>query len=747
LVYPFVPSDGATDVIYLGVVLSCVAAMIVGINVNDPAHRLPWILMAVGQFAWFVGEATFIYRDDVLGIDPSPSVADVAYLLAYPLLAAGIGVLIPRSRRVRDSVSLIDGAVVTVSLGVLLWVVAAGPVLRDDSMPWLDRAVAIVYPVGDILLLGMLVRLMFSPGARTAAFRLICAAVVPLIVADAIYANESILPDHPVVADMLWMTSYVLWGTAALHPTMRTLTDAPLDGPPPGLVRRPMVLGASALLLPAILSVEMSLDVTLDMWAVIAGSILIVILVATRLAIDFSQIRTATEQRERLEADLFRAASHDSLTGLANRAYVLQLVQSALDRGRLVGTATGLLFVDLDGFKAVNDAIGHRGGDAVLRATAQRLRDSAGPATHVGRLAGDEFVVLVEGQISQTGVIELGAKVLEALRAPHVVDGREVVVDASIGVTISMDGGTDVSDFLQEADVASHRAKIAGRGRLEVFDTALRAELERRADIELALAAAMRNGQLTLDYQPVVALQSGVIDAYEALLRWDRPGAGQVAPDDFIPIAEMSDLIIHIDNWVLEGATRQLAQWIEDDPVECGDLVVAVNISGRHLADPRIVQDVERALRGANLPAHRLALEVTETVLVDVPTASLRLEALRTMGVSISIDDFGTGYTSIGQLQTLPADTLKIDRSFVTSLAPGSREIITLMVNAAHACGLLVIAEGVESAEDVDLLRDLACDSAQGFYIARPAPSTSVARSTPVTDSTDRPHLRPVRDS
>jgi EAL domain-containing protein (putative c-di-GMP-specific phosphodiesterase class I) len=273
-----------------------------------------------------------------------------------------------------------------------------------------------------------------------------------------------------------------------------------------------------------------------------------------------------------------------------------------------------------------------------------------------------------------------------------------------------------------DADTAAYRAKRNGRGRVEIFDEDLRLQLAARAELEAALTAGLENGELRLHYQPVVDVPTDRVMGYEALVRWQRPGFGLVPPDEFVPVAEASSLICDLDRWVLHEATRQLAEWRRTDPVGPGEPepTMAVNISGRHLTERRVVQDVSEALAASGLPASLLILEVTETVLVDTPSAFANLAALRELGASIAIDDFGTGYTSIGQLRHMPVDTLKIDRSFIASSDPGHRELVALIISAAHTFGLTVVAEGVEQPDQLERLRADACDSAQGYLLYRP---------------------------
>ncbi|MCO7220803.1 bifunctional diguanylate cyclase/phosphodiesterase [Klenkia sp. PcliD-1-E] len=432
------------------------------------------------------------------------------------------------------------------------------------------------------------------------------------------------------------------------------------------------------------------------------------------------QIVSSVRQREELQSALAHQAAHDPLTDLPNRAQALALTAAALNRGRRSGEKTGLLFVDLDGFKAVNDGYGHACGDEVLREVARRLHGQLRGGDVVCRLGGDEFVVLVEPVELESDLVDLADRLIATVSAPMAAAGARVSVGASIGIAVSRDAAVDADALLAEADTAAYRAKAHGRGRAEVFDDALRAQLSAQADLERAIASGLEAGQFEVHYQPVMDVGSAAIAGYEALVRWNRPGRGLVPPDEFIPVAEASRLVCDLDRWVLGTATRQLAAWRAAAGGAADHVTMAVNLSGRHLTDRRVVDDVSAALAAAGLPAERLVLEVTETVLVDDPSAIEHLTALRALGVSIAIDDFGTGYTSIGQLRSLPVDTLKIDRSFVASTEPGHDQLVALMIKAAHTFGLTVVAEGVEEVDHVLRLQDERCDHAQGWWFGRP---------------------------
>ncbi|MDR7087420.1 diguanylate cyclase (GGDEF)-like protein [Aeromicrobium panaciterrae] len=726
IAYPAMPAGVPQDAFYVAVGASCVAAIMVGVRLRRPSRRLPWLLMAGGQLSWVSADVLYSWYEAAGRADLFPTPADGLYIAAYPLLGAGLAVLIRLRRRGPDPAGLIDSVIVTVSFGLLSWVLVAESLINGTDAPWIDRLVAVAYPAGDILLLALLALLITTAGARTAAFRFLTGAVLLQILADSVFAATELSGGYNEALDLLWLASYVLWGAAALHPSMTQLGDSTTQEPQPLSPRRVIALTAAVLVAPLTLAAQLAVGDPGDAWAVVVCSTALFLLVVARMSLAIREVVATASQRDQLQGVLSHEVAHDSLTGLANRASVLAQVEAALHRGQRAGTLSALLFIDLDRFKAVNDKFGHRAGDEVLRETARRMRQCARDGDTVGRLGGDEFAVLLELLSSESEAIDLADRIVEALAVPFDVGGINITVGASVGIAYSMDAGTKAAQLLHEADVASHRAREAGRGRSHVFGDALRRELSEQNAIETALGAALANGEFVLYYQPVVAVETGDVEGYEALIRWPRPGLGLQQPDTFIPVAEKSDLICDIDRWGLREATRQLAQWSEDEPERYADLTVAVNISGRHLADVGIISDVTGALASSGLAAHRLVLEITESVLIDVPAATAHLVALREMGISISIDDFGTGYTSIAQLQQLPVDTLKIDRQFVTSTVAGARDLLMLMVNAAHSCGLSVVAEGVETDDQLEALRALSVDSVQGFLLARPQPADVV---------------------
>jgi diguanylate cyclase (GGDEF)-like protein/PAS domain S-box-containing protein len=429
---------------------------------------------------------------------------------------------------------------------------------------------------------------------------------------------------------------------------------------------------------------------------------------------------TDITERRAIGERLAHEATHDPLTELANRTLVLNRLSAALLRPERASMTT-VLFIDLDKFKVINDSLGHGVGDKVLRIAGERLRRGVRQGDVVGRLGGDEFVVVSVDITEASEVRALAGHLREYLTEPIVINGRHLHIDASIGIVMAgPDDDRVAEDLLRDADVAMYQAKTRGRGRYEFFDVELRMRMQRRLSLEQDLRDALQNGQLWTAYQPIIDLESGHMVAVEALLRWNHPVHGSISPVEFIPLAEESDLINLIGAHMLRTTTRELT----DRRAKHGlDLHLKVNLSVRQLDDPRLVPAVQDALDMTGLPASALCLEVTESALMRDQAAAIEvLTELRGLGVGLAIDDFGTGYSSLAQLQRLTLDTLKIDRSFITPLGESkdAEAIVNSIIVMAHAVDLVVVAEGVETARQLEILKQLNCDQAQGFYLGRP---------------------------
>jgi diguanylate cyclase (GGDEF)-like protein/PAS domain S-box-containing protein len=426
--------------------------------------------------------------------------------------------------------------------------------------------------------------------------------------------------------------------------------------------------------------------------------------------------------RKKAERELAHQAFHDALTGLPNRALFTDRVEQALRRDRRSRLDPAVIYLDLDGFKAVNDSLGREAGDLLLCAISERLLNAVREGDAVTRLGADEFAVLIEQSSRPLDEAEeVARRVLQALEVPVHVESQLVTVSASVGIAVADDDST-ASSLLRDADVAMYRAKASGKGRSVVYEPAMRDAAIERLRLETDLVHALVTNQFQLDYQPVVSLTTDRVIGFEALLRWLHPELGIVSPDKFISIAEDTGLIVPIGRWVLDEACRQVAQWRRALP-GCGDISMAVNVSGRQLASANLVQHVAQSLHASGLAPAALVLELTESVLVDdADLAARRLHELCRLGVRLAVDDFGTGYSSLSYLRQFPFDILKIDRSFVATItdADAIPAIVRGLLELGRTLGLETVAEGVEDCVQRDALRTHGCDLAQGFLFARP---------------------------
>jgi diguanylate cyclase (GGDEF)-like protein/PAS domain S-box-containing protein len=422
--------------------------------------------------------------------------------------------------------------------------------------------------------------------------------------------------------------------------------------------------------------------------------------------------------RKRLEEELAHQAFHDSLTGLANQLLFRDRVDHALSRASRREETLAVLFVDLDNFKTVNDSLGHPAGDSLLLAVAERLRACLRTVDTAARMGGDEFAILLEDNPDEAAAVEIADRILEALRQPFSLLGKEVFITASIGMAFSECGRDPTDVLLRNADLAMYRAKGSGRNRQEVFEPSMHSAVVERLDLEADLRRAVERREFVLQYQPIVDVTTHAITGVEALVRWEHPERGRLGPDAFIAVAEETGLINQIGLYVLQEAVAQAEQWRRDHPAHKG-LVLSVNLSPRQLAEPRLVQWVSDVIEAAGCDPATLVLEITESATVR-REASHQLLALKRLGLLLAIDDFGTGYSSLSYLQRLPIDVLKIDRSFISGAAPDAATLPRAIVELAKALRLKTIAEGVETAEQGARLAEWGCDQAQGFYYHRP---------------------------
>jgi diguanylate cyclase (GGDEF)-like protein len=429
--------------------------------------------------------------------------------------------------------------------------------------------------------------------------------------------------------------------------------------------------------------------------------------------------------------DHFRhAAFHDSLTGLPNRGMFTELLKAEIESSkRRDDHLFAVLFLDLDRFKNINDSLGHTHGDLLLVAFAERLERTLRPVDTLARFGGDEFAILLSGIDDTTDAVRVAERIHEELSEPFVLDRNSAFATASIGIALSSSGYDRPEDILRDADTAMYRAKENGKARYEMFDHAMHARAVSRLQLESDLRQAVENKEFCVNYQPIIALETGRLSGFEALVRWNHPRRGMISPADFVPVAEETGLIVPIGQWVLEEACAKVREWQVVSPTH-RSLSLSVNLSARQVSQPNLLERIQHALKQSKLNPHHLKLEITESVVMEnAEAAALMFKQLRSLGVQLSIDDFGTGYSSLSYLHRFPLNYLKIDRSFVMRMTTDNDNAIVRTISTlARNLGMEVIAEGIETEEQHRELKALGCEYGQGYLFSRPVDHEGVLR-------------------
>ncbi len=717
--YYLVPAGTATSGVYYDVLgFLAGVAMLAGVRLFRPARPAMWYWFAGGQFMSVVGDVIYGYYVYALEQEPFPSYADVFYLAAYPMLVFGL-VLLVRERSRSDAAHLVDAAIVATGLGLAFWVFVLQPILTGSAASLLERAVSAAYPVADVLVLAMLARLYTGSSRRSPSTRLLGLGGILLLIADVGFSLMTLYWEADTrPLDAFFLLSYVFWAAAALHPSMAAGRDEPVTADHTPVSRRRLAfLTVCSLLAPALLFLPSVGANEVNRTAVAISAVVLFLLVIVRMAGFMTKV-------QRQSAELGRLAMRDDLTGLANRRRFELALRDALDGGR-----PQVALLGLNGFKNVNDELGRPIGDRVLGLLAERIVRAAPAGALVARIGGDEFAVLLadaDAGTAQSTAVELAG----ALRAPVQAGGHELLV--GVGVGLAGGAGADPVELMRQAEAAMYAAKQTG----EPYRRWTPA-LDDRAGEHARLGAEMRTGldtgQFRVVYQPIVAMPAGRVAAVEALVRWEHPERGLISPAHFVPVAERNGLIVELGEWILRTSCDRLAAW----RAELGDAApdrVSVNVSARQLARPGFAGTVAAALAGSGLPAECLAVEVTETAVFEGGQAVATLHELRALGVWIALDDFGTGHSSLGLLQTVPVDILKVDKSFVDRITEAGRHavIAEALIQVSSGLGLTAVAEGVETAEQAAALQALGYRFLQGYHFGRPVadPDFDLVRAT-----------------
>lgn len=717
------PAGPVRDSVIVAAGVCAVVAILVGVRRHRPVRRGPWYLMAAGVALWAGGDAAWAFLVHVAGVEPFPSVADVLYLLAYPLLAAALLMLGRRRGAPWNASAMLDALIVATIAGLVLWVAYIVPTWTDPEGSLLARLVGIAYPVADVMLVSQLVHLGGVRRGRTGPIRLLALAFVVMLVADVLFqasAYSVALEDHIGLLDPLWTMIYVLWGAVAIHPSMAAVGDAPSEVETPLTIRRVLWLAVALLALPGVVIAETAAGVPVHIAAVSLAGVVLVALVVARVV---GMVRQMGEQARRL-AEL---ADTDFLTGQENaRRFTERVADAVADEDGLHGTRRGaaVLVCAVERFTEINDTLGLRTGDELLRAVGTRLAVAVAEDGVVARLGGESFGVLLPGVGSGSRAAQRAEDVQRAFAEPFVLPELTVSVEMAIGIAVAPSDAGTAADLLQRADVALSAAR--GRGdRIARYAERMENGSALTPQLMSELPNAMVENQVVVHFQPQVELGTGQVVGVEALVRWQHPEHGLLGPAAFVPAAERTGLIRSLTLHVLDRSLAQAALW----RAEGRDLTVSVNLSVRNLLDPDFVGDVRRALERHRVPAGSVELEITETMAMLDPNRSVEvLGALDALGVVLSVDDYGTGYSSLAYLQRLPVQRLKIDRSFVAGVLtdPASAVIVRSTVELARHLGLSVVAEGVEDDATLLALLDMRCLAAQGFGLGRPVDALEI---------------------
>lgn len=704
------------------IVLSVVTPIVGGVAlwVYRPHDPRPWILLTMAGVVWSAAGVVRSVTGATGDLSPDRSLApDVFAISGYALFAIGLVVMLRVHRgAVRARGLTLDGGIMALSVMLVFWVTLIAPIaFALDAAPVAKFSIGI-YPVISAALVWIAARLAFGASIRGRSHQLLLAGMLALLVGDVAYVplEMNLLDGVPRnVFDVPYALAYALLGTAILHPSMRNTVRPPAADVGGRQEARFALIGV-ALLTPAVMLLVWSPRTTTERVIVAGLAIVLEIAAITRVVL-------AARAQATVERRLAHRASHDELTGLLNRAAALELVNEVLDDARATGDEVGLLFIDLDRFKLVNDSYGHAVGDELLLAASDRLHASLGSRDTVARLSGDEFLV-VAPSTDVARARELAARICDVFTQPFELIGT-AWVSASIGVVVSgahVDG-VNATSLIRDADTAMYAAKSAGRSGFALFHPSMRAASERQLELYNGLHRAVEREEFEAYYQTIIDRESGAVHGVEALVRWCAP-EGLVPPDEFVGLAEDAGLIAEIGEIVLAQACRQVALW--RGLPGCEDLTLSVNVSGRQIMDVDMVAVVADALENSGLEADALWLEITESVMMTDSLDTLAtMSGLRALGVHLSVDDFGTGYSSLSYLQRFPVEQVKIDRRFVDGMCDRSEDaaVVAAVIGIANALGLSVVAEGVEEQRQVDHLAQFECDLLQGFLYSRPEPA------------------------
>jgi diguanylate cyclase (GGDEF)-like protein len=649
-------------------------------------------------------------------------------IVANSLVIGALAWVVSRRRGRFTSGDVLDGLIIGIGGWLIAWIMLVQPFLNLEQRPPLGLILNALYLPMAAPLLALSAALVFSSVGRRPATWLVVGSMVANVVGDAFFAVLEIGQAGSwagSTAYALYLPAYAMAGAAFIHPSAVDLINKNQEARRLQLPGRLAITGIS-LTGPIILVVSVSTATSFDRAVRVVSTLAILGLVSLRIA-------QATRSHSQAQEELIVSARTDALTKLPNRTAMLELADRHMRESWSPDTRPSVMLIDIDRFKNTNDSLGHQAGDEALRILACRLSVVADKlGVHLGRPSGDEFLVFDTTSTTTGDALAHAEAFHEVFKAPVSLDAGVMFLTASIGVaTMPTDHVAEPSDLFRHADIAMYRAKDAGRNCVALYHESMQQRLRHRMQIETALHSALDNHEMRLFHQPIVDTTSGHVAGFEALIRWQRSDGTMMSPAEFIPVAEETGIITSLGSWALLEALTQLNTWREDGIVS-DSATMSVNVSVRQLSDPAFCDIVEEALNRSGLPAHLLWLEVTETMMIENPeVARNTLQRIHSTGVRIALDDFGTGYSSLSLLQQFPIQRLKIDRAFVSGIADNAndRSLVRSIIALAGALGLDIVGEGVETVQQLKMLRQLGADKAQGYLISHPVPAEAM-RST-----------------
>ena len=651
-------------------------------------------------------------------------VAEVAFFVVQITLVLGL-LLVAQRRIGREPLGILaDASILSLGAWLVVWIVVLRPLFDTVSNePFVAGVRGITFSLSAVVLF-LLVTLLLGDSDNSTVVWLASSAILSSLIGDVLWAlhEAEVITTSLAVRNAPYVMALFAACATLLHPGIRNLTAQGSYHAARPMAGR-LVVVISGLVVPIAVFALTDAQDTRDRIVRTVSVLFLSSVVLLRVVI-------AVRANAQLQSRLIESAQTDALTGLANRSLMLEHVDTALRTAWRDNRQPTVLFIDVDRFKNINDSLGHAAGDDVLIAVATRLRLILPTHCVVGRIAGDEFVVLDPQTNGPNESMVLADRVLESFHEPLALRQGDVFVSASIGVSTYRPSVTNsADDLLRHADTAMYRAKESGRNCVAIFDESMLASVTQRLAVETALYRALERRELRLVHQPIIDVGLGEVVGFEALMRWDRDDGSSISPAEFIPIAEETGTIVPIGAWALLEALTHLGEWIASG-VCPRDATMAVNVSPRQLSDPNFVNLVSEALTRAHIPARQLWLEVTEGVMISQPDQALdALTKLCDLGVRVAIDDFGTGYSSLSLLQKFPIHCLKIDRSFISGVADNAdaRSLVRTIIAMCESMGLDIVAEGVESVRQLQVLGEMRCAKAQGYLISHPVPPESIA--------------------